>query len=116
VLGTLRIAGEALTFECNSRQRLGRGKKTARRFGRPGAEIRKGRVPSAQDLLREMKDNPPVRKSSGIPPEVEKELMGEIMQKHYAAVARHENCRRSAVRLPARRLKPRKEGPRSPNS
>ena len=38
MLGTIRIASEVLTIECNSKKRLERGKKLLKALARPGTE------------------------------------------------------------------------------
>ncbi len=86
VLGDIRVVGGDLTLEGNSRQRLKRGKKMLVNLAGPALEFREEEFETQEELKRSLKEERPRAKSpeDAIPPEVERQVVGEYMEQHYA--------------------------------
>ncbi len=80
VLGTVRIGETSLRLECNSRERLERGKVLL--LSRLGGMIMH-RADTFQDPYQALKEAPPAPRRSRIPKEEEQEIYTELMQRFY---------------------------------
>jgi hypothetical protein len=87
VLGSFRIEGRELVFECNSKQRHKRGKKLL--AGLAGSALRhlRDEFTTQKEMKRRTLEKPPADKSGPeeIPPEVRQQLVTEYMERHFAA-------------------------------
>jgi hypothetical protein len=81
ILGTVKISGQRVTLECTTRQRLDRGKALLGRLA--GAALRPlgDEFTSVESALRNRDRAAPA--PSGLPPEVERELIGKMYEDHY---------------------------------
>ncbi|MDP3297771.1 MAG: SEC-C metal-binding domain-containing protein [Thermodesulfovibrionia bacterium] len=82
ILGNIEIKGDALTLECNSKERLERGKKLILE-NTPGAVIHK--IDSFQDPMQALKSyegKPEKKTENEIPMEIQQQLYAQFMQKH----------------------------------
>ena len=86
VLGSIRIQGEQLTLDCNSRQRLESGKKLL--AGLAGAHLKhlRDEFTSQQELKRRAREQPPRDEPDRdeIPSEVQRQLVTEFMERNIA--------------------------------
>ena len=86
VLGTFRIEGPELVFECNSKQRHKRGKKLL--DGLAGSALRhlRDEFTTQKEMKRQALDNPRAAESKveEIPLEVRQQLLTEYMERHFA--------------------------------
>ncbi|MCX6636140.1 MAG: hypothetical protein NT090_13825, partial [Acidobacteria bacterium] len=86
VLGTFRIEGWELVFECNSKQRHKRGKKLL--DGLAGAALRhlRDEFTTQKEMKRQALEKPRAGKSESeeIPLEVRQQLITEFMERHFA--------------------------------
>ncbi len=82
ILGIVRIQGNKLKLECNSRERLERGKVLL--INNLSGSI-SHKVDTVQDIYQAMKNMPipPQNIESGIPKEIEMEMYNQLMRKHY---------------------------------
>ncbi len=82
VLGTISVKNATLKLECNSRERLDRGKMLF--LSRLG-DLIIHKADTIQDPYQDMKDMPasPRKTESGIPKEIEQEIYTEYMQTYY---------------------------------
>jgi hypothetical protein len=81
--GHIHIAGGELTLECNSRQRLKRGKALLRNLARSHLRHLDDDFTPWQSAMRDRKDSPSAPKASGLPPEVEREVLEKVIDEHY---------------------------------
>jgi len=81
-LGTLAIVKSTLTLECISPERLDRGKAMLETLAGGAVSLLGDELQSVESALASAPKHPP--KPSGIPPEIEKKLVGEFYAKHYA--------------------------------
>ena len=81
--GHLHIAGGELTLECSTRQRLERGKALLQFLA--GEQLRHldDDFTTWQSAMRDRKPSPDPPKGSGLPPEVERELVQKVLEEHY---------------------------------
>ncbi len=82
ILGNIEIKGDALTLECNSKERLERGKKLILE-NTSGAVIHK--IDSFQDPMQALKSyegKPEKKTENEIPMEIQQQLYAQFMQKH----------------------------------
>lgn len=86
VLGKVLIKGRTLTLECNSRERLKRGKSLFSSIGGRSLRHVRDQFESAEELKRKVREQrgPVISSGPGIPPEVERELVGKYLEQHYA--------------------------------
>ena len=85
VLGSLRIEGDRLILECNSRQRLEQGASLIAGLA-GGAVEEKGReYQGLRSAMDEYASSPPAPPEKTIPPEVERRLLEECMAQHYSS-------------------------------
>ncbi|MGA2267201.1 MAG: SEC-C domain-containing protein [Bryobacteraceae bacterium] len=86
VLGSIRVEGAELVFECNSKERLQRGKQMLADLAGPALRHLRDEFTTQREMKRRTLDNPraaePGREE--IPPEVRHKLMTEVLEKHYA--------------------------------
>jgi hypothetical protein len=86
LLGNIRIGSEELTLECNSRERLERGKLLIPAAA--GASLRhlRDEFTTQKDLKRRMKEEPREASSgkSEVPKEVRDEILTRVMEDHYS--------------------------------
>lgn len=83
VLGTVKIRGNKLTLECNSKKRLERGKKLI--VGAAGASVIH-KADTFQDpvvAMKEYQDKPPKAPEKELPMELQQQVYTQYMQKHY---------------------------------
>jgi hypothetical protein len=87
VLGSFRIEGGELVFECNSKQRHKRGKKLL--AGLAGAALRhlRDEFTTQKEMKRQAREKPRAGESEPeeIPLEVRQELLTQVMERHFAA-------------------------------
>jgi len=81
--GHLRIAGGELTLECSTRQRLERGKALLQFLAGENLRHLDDDFTSWQSAVRDGKASPGPPKGSGLPPEVERELVQKVLAEHY---------------------------------
>lgn len=82
ILGNIEIKGDTLTLECNSKERLERGKKLILKSA-SGALIHK--IDSFQDPMQALKSHegkPEKKTENEIPMEIQQQLYTQFMQKH----------------------------------
>ncbi len=86
ILGNFRVAGRELTLECNSKQRLKRGKTMLAELAGPAVKFQRDEFTTQAQIKRDLKENPRPAKSAAdeIPPEVERMVVGKYMEEHYA--------------------------------
>lgn len=82
ILGTVKIQGNKLVLECNSRKRLERGKKL---IVKAGADAIFHKADTFQDPIEAMKANKnrPPKREKELPIELQQEFYNQYMQKHY---------------------------------
>ena len=83
VLGSLHLRGDLLTLECNSRQRLKRGRKLLKSLAPAALKPRHEEFKSVRSAMREAASSPPPERPKSIPPEVERELLKKHCDDHY---------------------------------
>jgi len=81
--GHIRIAGGELMLECSTRQRLERGKALLQFLAGEHLRHLDDDFTSWQSALRDRKPSPDPPKGSGLPPEVERELVQKVLDEHY---------------------------------
>lgn len=81
--GTININEGQLELDCNSRQRLTKGRQLLERHAGQSIMHLKDSFKNLNAIKREMKKAPEVR-DSGVPLEVEKELLQRLRAEHYA--------------------------------
>jgi tetratricopeptide (TPR) repeat protein len=81
--GHLHIAGGELTLECSTRQRLQRGKGLLRNLAGPYLRHLDDDFTSWQSAMRDRKPSPGPSTGSGLPPEVEREVVQKWLDEHY---------------------------------
>ena len=86
VLGTIRAAGGQLALECNSKERLKRGKRLLADLAGASLQFEKDEFTTLQDIRRSKDENPkpPQPRKDEIPPEVQRRLKREYMEDYYA--------------------------------
>ena len=88
VLGYMRVVGGQLELECNSKERLQRGKRMLADLAGKALQFEKEEFTTLQDINRNNRENPsPPRSGSRkdeIPPEVKREFERQYMEDHYA--------------------------------
>jgi Protein of unknown function (DUF2384) len=82
VLGALRVEGGRLVLEANSRERLGRGRELVERLAGAAVSHQGDEFTGLEAAMRKPKRTGP-KPESGIPPEVERELIQKVMAEHY---------------------------------
>jgi hypothetical protein len=81
--GHIHIAGGELTLECNSRQRLKRGKALLRNLAGEYLRHLDDHFKPWQSAVRDRKDSPVPPEPSSLPPEVEREMVEKVLAEHY---------------------------------
>jgi hypothetical protein len=81
--GHVRIAAGELTLECSTRQRLERGKALLRSLAGKHLRHRDDDFTSWQSAMRDREASPDAPEPPGLPPEVERELLGKVLAEHY---------------------------------
>jgi SEC-C motif len=91
VLGSMRVVGGELTLECNSRERLERGKKMLAELAGSAVEFQKEEITAQEELKRGVMVSPPSARPSRdkdsrdkVLAEVERPVVGEYLERHYA--------------------------------
>jgi hypothetical protein len=86
VLGSIRVEGAEMAFECNSKQRHERGKRMLAKLAGPALKHLRDEFTTQQEMKRRAVKEPraaePVRDE--IPPEVRHKLITEYMEQHTA--------------------------------
>ena len=82
-LGHLKIHGGQLTLECSTRQRLERGKQLLRELADAALRHIADDFTSWQAALRDRPPSVRTPKGSGLPPEVERQLVSQTLARHY---------------------------------
>jgi hypothetical protein len=82
VLGALRVEGGRLVLEANSRERLGRGRELVERLAGAAVSHQGDEFTGVEAAMRKSKRAGP-KPESGIPPEIEWELIQKVMAEHY---------------------------------
>jgi hypothetical protein len=82
--GRIEIRGGRLKLECNSRQRLARGRKLVETAAGGALQHLGDSHQSVKSAMREHASAPPKDRTSEIPPEIERELLSKFQDDHYA--------------------------------
>lgn len=82
VLGSLRVEGGRLVLEANSRERLGRGRELVEGLAGEAVSHQGDEFTGVETAMRKSKRSGP-KPESGIPPEIERELVQKVMAEHY---------------------------------
>jgi hypothetical protein len=81
--GHVHIGGGELRLECSTRERLERGKKLLRSVAGKHLRHLGDDFTALNAAMRDRKPAPGTAKGSGIPPEVERELVAKVLGEHY---------------------------------
>jgi hypothetical protein len=84
VRGNLDLQGGRLKLECNSRARLAEGRKLIEGAARSSVRHIGDTFTPAEDLLRKARSAPPTPAPPPIPIDVQRELLGQAMDRHWA--------------------------------
>ncbi len=86
VLGSVRLEDGRLTLDCNSKERLARGKRLLADLAGSAVRFEGDELVSQAEMIRSIKDAPPRAKSqkSEIPREVKERVEREYMEDYYA--------------------------------
>jgi len=86
VLGSIRLNGGELTFECNSKPRHERAKKLLSSLAGRAVQHLRDEFTTQQEMKRRAQEEPrPAEPASEIPPEVRQQVITKFMERHFAA-------------------------------
>jgi hypothetical protein len=113
VLGSIRVEGAELAFECNSKQRHERGKRMLAKLAGPALKHLRDEFTTQREMKRRTLEKPSAAEPvpNDIPPEVRHKLVTEYMERHVskwpdtALPALDGRTPREAVKTAAGRLK-----------
>jgi len=81
-LGMLRVEGGRLLLETNSRERLARGRELVESLAGTAVRHQRDKFTGLETAMRKAKRSGP-KPESGLPPEIERELVQKFMAEHY---------------------------------
>ena len=85
VLGAIRIVGDQLILACNSKPRLERAREFLAQLAGSSVSFENEKFTEPEELSRRTRENPqPAEATSRIPPDVERKVVGEYLEQHYA--------------------------------
>jgi hypothetical protein len=82
VLGALQVEGDRLVLEASSRERLARGRELVESLAGAAVSHQRDKFTGLQAAMRKAKRSGP-KPESGIPPEIERELVHKALAEHY---------------------------------